>query len=142
VLGNIGVEWLAPTALVIASALALFQILHVRWFYQLIYLATTLGWSFLMFSWLHDVMHVEGFWLERNRIFKHWFASARKRHDIHHHVLNNDGRMDRNFGIGLFLFDFVFGTLANEEPIFNHVGYRAALERFKPMFQRERGEAI
>jgi putative SOS response-associated peptidase YedK len=32
-------------------------------------------------------------------------------HDIHHHALNNDGLMDKNFGIGFFAFDRLFGTL-------------------------------
>src|SRR5215469_16300072 len=58
-LGNVGVEWLMPAALLIAGALWLFRTLHVPWPYQLIYFTVTLGWSFLMFSWLHDVMHVE-----------------------------------------------------------------------------------
>lgn len=130
-LGNIGIEWLGPAALLIAVAFAMFWLFHVRWFHQLIYFATTLGWSFLMFSWLHDAMHVEGFWLERNPISKRWFVAARRRHDIHHHVLDNDGLMDKNFGIGLFFFDRLFGTLTNEPSAFNHNGYNAARERFE-----------
>jgi len=130
-LGNIGVEWLGPAALLIVVAIAIFWLFHVRWFYQLIYFATTLGWSFLMFSWLHDVMHVEGFWLERNAISKRWFNSARRRHDIHHYVLNNEGLMDKNFGIGLFLFDRLFGTLAAVEGPFNQQAYETARTRFR-----------
>lgn len=134
-LGNIGAEWLGPAALLIVVALAMFWLFHVRWFYQLIYFATTLGWSFLMFSWLHDVMHVEGFWLERNPVLNQWFASARRRHDIHHKVLNDDGLMDKNFGIGLFFFDRLFGTFTNEDSDFNHSGYRAACERFRSVLR-------
>ena len=62
-------------------------------------------------SYLHDVMHIDGFWLENNRWFKSWFLSARKLHDIHHQVINNRGLMHTNFGIGFFFFDRLFCTL-------------------------------
>ena len=129
-LGNIGVEWLGPAALLVVAVLGTFWLFHVRWFYQLIYFSTTLGWSFLMFSWLHDVMHVEGFWLERNRLLRRWFVSARKKHDIHHYVLNDGGLMDKNFGIGFFFFDRLFGTFATAYAPFNRQAYETAQTRF------------
>jgi hypothetical protein len=130
-LGNIGVEWLLPAALLIAGALGVFRLFHVLWPYQLIYFATTLGWSFLMFSYLHDIMHVEGIWLASNRWLRRWFLSARKLHDIHHQVVNDEGLMDKNFGIGFFFFDRIFGTLTHEASGFNDLGYRTAQKRFK-----------
>jgi len=130
-LGNIGLEWLGPGALVIAIAVAAFHYFRVRLEYQLISLGTTLGWTFLMFSYLHDVMHVEGFWLAENKWLKRWFLSARKLHDIHHRVLNDRGLMDKNFGIGFFAFDRLFGTLTLQQPPFNHRGYAVAREKFK-----------
>ena len=130
-IGNIGVEWLAPSGLLIITVLAGFWFFHVRWIYQLFYFVTTLGWSFLMFSWLHDVMHVEGHWLVKNRLLRRWFLSARKLHDIHHYAFNDIGLMNRNFGIGLFFFDVIFGSLAHEVSAFNESGYRAAQKRFK-----------
>ena len=130
-LGNIGREWLIPASLLIVCAMGVFQLLKVRWLYQLIYFATTLGWSFLMFSYLHDVQHIEGFWMERNWFLKRWFALARKRHEIHHHKINDQGLMDKNFGIGVFIFDRLFGTLSEAESAFNHAGYQAAQKRFK-----------
>jgi sterol desaturase/sphingolipid hydroxylase (fatty acid hydroxylase superfamily) len=39
--------------------------------------------------------------------------------------------MDKNFGIGFFLFDRLFGTFSPEQSPFNHRGYAAARERFK-----------
>ena len=130
-LGNIGVEWLMPAAMLIAGALWMFHIFHVRWPYQLIYFTVTLGWSFLMFSFLHDLMHVERISLATNRISRRWFLSARQRHDLHHQIVNDQGLMDTNFGIGCFLFDRLFGTLRDDSPAFNHAGYEAALRRFK-----------
>lgn len=59
-LGNVGCEWLIPAGLLIAFAIGLFQFLKVQWVYQVIYFAATLGWSFLMFSYLHDAQHING----------------------------------------------------------------------------------
>ena len=130
-LGNIGIEWLLPGGLFILGTLAVFRLLHVQVIYQLTYFATTVGWSFLMFSYLHDAMHVEGFWLAKNRVLKQWRVSARRRHDLHHQIIDDQGLMNRNFGIGFFLFDRAFGTFSDAAAVFNLRGYRAAKERFK-----------
>ncbi len=90
-----------------------------------------------MFSYLHDVMHIEGFWLERIPRLNRWFARARYRHDIHHRALNDQGLMDKNFGIGFFLFDRLFGTHCAVAPAFNGTGYCAAQERFKQILMKE-----
>jgi sterol desaturase/sphingolipid hydroxylase (fatty acid hydroxylase superfamily) len=134
-LGNVGLEWLLPAGILISFALVVFRVVGVPAFYQWIYFATTLLWSFVMFSYLHDVMHVEGFWMEKNKWLNHWFVSARRRHDSHHHVINDHGLMHRNFGIGFFLFDRLFGTLASCEAAFNRRGYEAAQERFKSVLR-------
>jgi len=132
-LGNVGVDWLIPAALLLVCALGVFRLLHVRSLYQLIYFVATLGWSFLMFSYLHDGLHIDGYWMERNRWLKGWFVSARSRHEIHHHAINDQGLMDRNFGIGFFFFDRLFGTLCSVEPAFNDTGYKMAQARFSSM---------
>jgi sterol desaturase/sphingolipid hydroxylase (fatty acid hydroxylase superfamily) len=132
-LGNIGVEWLIPAAALMACALGLFHLFHVWLPYQLIYFGVTLGWSFLMFSWLHDVQHIEGFWMEKNRVLRGWFLGARWRHKLHHCSIGDDGLMNKNFGIGFFLFDRVFGTFSEKATAFNHNGYQAARDRFKSM---------
>ena len=134
-LGNIGLEWLFPAALIIGTVECAFQFFHVRILYQLICVASGLGWSALMFSYLHDVMHVEGFWLETNRWLRRWFLSARRLHDIHHQLVNDRGLMDRNFGIGFFLFDRLFGTLCLTNPRVNHAGYKAAVKRFREIIR-------
>lgn len=135
-LGNIGAEWFLPAALLIAVVAGLLFLFQVRLLFASVFLGTTLLWSFLMFSFLHDAMHVDGIWLERSRWLKRWFASARRRHDIHHCLINDEGLMEKNFGIGFFLFDRVFGTLMDADAKFNHSGYRAAQERFKAVLGR------
>jgi hypothetical protein len=86
-------------------------------------------------------MHVKNFWMERNSILRAWFRDSRNLHDIHHRVLNDRGLMDKNFGIGFFLFDRLFGTLSREQSPFNHRGYVVARERFKFVEHPKRGKS-
>ena len=137
-LGNIGTEWLLPAALVIGASLAGFRYFHVRLQYQLLFLGITLAWSFLMFSYLHDAMHIEGIWLEKNRWLRSWFVAARRLHDIHHHEVNSSGIMDKNFGIGFFWFDRVFGTMSPSAHNFNSAGYDVARVRFKSVLEENK----
>jgi hypothetical protein len=77
--------------------------------------------------------------MERNRCLKFWFVRARRSHDIHHWALNDQGLMDKNFGIGFFFFDRLFGTHTREQRGFNRRGYRAALRRFGDLVGTEDG---
>jgi sterol desaturase/sphingolipid hydroxylase (fatty acid hydroxylase superfamily) len=129
-LGNIGLEWLVPGALLLAISVTLLNFLRVPVMYQSIFVAGSLAWSFLMFSYLHDRMHIANFWMERNPWLHRWFVSAREAHDIHHWALNDQGLMDKNFGIAFFFFDRVFGTWTARWPTFNRRGYTKALHRF------------
>jgi sterol desaturase/sphingolipid hydroxylase (fatty acid hydroxylase superfamily) len=128
--GNIGVEWLVPTAVLLVIAGAILLTFKVTFLHQAIFFVTVVGWSVVMFSYLHDRMHIKNFWMERNPILKSWFRRSRRLHDIHHRMLNDGGLMDRNFGIGFFMFDRLFGTLSLQQKSFNQFGYAAAKDRF------------
>ena len=132
-LGNIGTEWIVPALVLIVASAGLFHLLRIRALYQEACFATTLSWSFLMFSKLHDVMHVKDFWLEKSGVLKHWFLRARRRHDLHHFAINDAGLMNKNFGIGFYLFDRLFGTLSDTMPVLNRKGYAEACQRFKSL---------
>jgi sterol desaturase/sphingolipid hydroxylase (fatty acid hydroxylase superfamily) len=80
-------------------------------------------------------MHVDDFWMERTPCLLRWFVSAREAHDIHHWALNDDGLMDKNFGIAFFLFDRVFSTWTARWPSFNRRGYAQALHRFSNVLE-------
>jgi len=114
-LGNIGLEWIVPSSMILTTVVVVLRLLRVSLFDQTVSIGTTLAWTFLIFSYLHDQMHVKNFWMEQNSVLKAWFRGARKRHDIHHRELNDRGLMDKNFGIGFFLFDRLFGTLSSEQ---------------------------
>src|SRR5205807_2507243 len=102
-LGNIGLEWLWPSAILLGMSLGLFWLLGVRMLYQVIYVCAILVWSFAVFSYLHDRMHEKNFWMAKNRWTRRWFLSARRLHDVHHRTLDDRGKMHKNFGIGFFL---------------------------------------
>ena len=130
-LGNIGMEWLAPVVLILVFSWATMHFIGVSAPYQIFALMIMVFWPVFMFSYLHDRMHLQNFWMERAPVVRNWFLRARRLHDIHHHSVNDEGRMDRNFGIGFFLFDQLFGTLAKRHCAFNRRGYWIALLRYE-----------
>lgn len=129
-IGNIGLEWIIPAGILVISFAGLFWLFGISLGYQVLFFGIVLAWSFWVFSYLHDRMHIKGFWMERAPVVRHWFRWARNLHDIHHRVLNNQGLMDKNFGIGFAFFDWLFGTLASVQPPFNRAGLEAAKGRF------------
>lgn len=133
---NIGMEWIIPGAILLVASVTVLHFLRVTLFHQLVFVAGTLSWSFIMFSYLHDRMHIDGFWMERHPWLRRWFLSAREAHDIHHWALNDRGFMDKNFGIAFFFFDRVLGTWTGQWPSFNRRGYNNALSRFADVLDK------
>lgn len=129
-IGNVGIEWLAPSAIILLSCWAAMVLLGVPPIYQVIALCTLLGWPMLMFSYLHDRMHTDNFWMLRVPLLRAWFLKARRLHDIHHRSVDSEGYMDTNFGIGFYFFDRFFRTMAQRHRPFNWAGYKTAIERY------------
>ena len=129
-LGNVGLEWLVPSAIILFFCWGVMALLGVPSVYQILALSTLLGWPILMFSYLHDRMHVENFWMTRVPLLRFWFLRARRLHDVHHRSVNNEGFMDANFGIGFYFFDRFFRTMAKRHRPFNWRGYHTAIERY------------
>jgi sterol desaturase/sphingolipid hydroxylase (fatty acid hydroxylase superfamily) len=130
-LGNVGLEWLAPSAAVLAFCWGVMFLLRVPAVYQAIVLFNLVIWPFFTFSFLHDAMHLHDFWMARIPLINRWFRRARRLHDIHHHSVDAAGHMDTNFGIGFFLFDRIFRTLATRHRPLNRKGLAIALQRYK-----------
>jgi sterol desaturase/sphingolipid hydroxylase (fatty acid hydroxylase superfamily) len=130
-IGNVGLEWLVPSGLILGACCGAMWMLHVPLAYRLLSMLTLLVWPIFMFSYLHDRMHIHNFWMDRTPVLNWWFRKARRLHDIHHRSLDSNGRMDKNFGIGFFLFDRIFRTLAKRHCPFNWHGYRAAVRRHR-----------
>ena len=129
-IGNVGLEWLAPCAIILLFCWGVMALLGVPPVYQALALCTLLGWPILMFSYLHDRMHIENFWMTRVPLLRSWFLRARRLHDVHHRSVNSQGFMDTNFGIGFYFFDRFFRTMAKRHRPFNWRGYRTAIERY------------
>ena len=106
------------------------RLAHLRPLYETIALVTLLAWPLFMFSYLHDRMHLSDFWMARNPLLRFWFRAARRLHDIHHHAVDDNGRMDTNFGIGFFLFDRIFRSIAKRHRPFNRAGFEAVRLRY------------
>ena len=130
-IGNVGMEWIVPSGIILAVCWGALWLLSVPLAYRLLSTFALLAWPIFMFSYLHDRMHIRNFWMERTPGLNWWFRKARRLHDIHHRSLDPDGRMDKNFGIGFFLFDRVFRTFAKQHCPFNWHGYRAAVRRYR-----------
>jgi sterol desaturase/sphingolipid hydroxylase (fatty acid hydroxylase superfamily) len=130
-IGNVGLEWILPTGMILAVCWIVLWLIDVPLGYRVLFTFTLLAWPIFMFSYLHDRMHIQNFWMERAPVLKWWFRKARRLHDIHHRSLDGNGRMDKNFGIGFFLFDRIFHTLAKRHCPFNLHGYRAAVRRYR-----------
>jgi sterol desaturase/sphingolipid hydroxylase (fatty acid hydroxylase superfamily) len=154
-LGNVGVEWLEPSAIILLFCWGAMGLLGVPPVYQVLAPCTLLGWPILMFSYLHDRMHTQNLWMTRVPMLRSWFLKARRLHDIHHRSVNGAGFIDSNFGIGFYLFDRFFRTMTKRHRHFNWQGYRAAIERYgleetellslrscsKGLFQNAKGDA-
>jgi len=129
--GNVGVEWLAPSVIILLFCWGAMALLGVPLVYQVLALCILLGWPLLMFSYLHDRMHIENFWMTRVPVLRSWFLKARRLHDIHHRSVDTKGFMDTNFGIGFYFFDRFFRTLAQRHRPFNWRGYHTAMRRYE-----------
>jgi len=128
--GNIGLEWLVPSAIVLAFCWVTMILTRVPSGYQAISICSLLAWPIFTFSYLHDRMHEENYWMTRIPLLKTWFLKARRLHDIHHRSLDMEGRMDTNFGIGFYFFDRFFGTILQRHRPFNWTGYETAKQRY------------
>lgn len=127
---GIGMEWLAPVAVIMAATVAGLTALGVPAALQALFLASASLWGWFMFGYVHDRMHLKGFWLAENKWLAPWFTGARRLHDIHHINITDDGREATNFGMCFFFFDRLFGTFKRAHARFNRAGYEAAKKRY------------
>jgi sterol desaturase/sphingolipid hydroxylase (fatty acid hydroxylase superfamily) len=102
---------------------------------QAIFVGASLFWAWVL-GYMHDAMHLKHFWMmEDVRGLGSWFQSIRRRHDIHHLELSDDGRMVANYGICFFFVDRIVGTYSRGHRPFNQLGYQAAKQRYAFVFR-------
>jgi sterol desaturase/sphingolipid hydroxylase (fatty acid hydroxylase superfamily) len=128
-IGNVGLEWMILGALLLLYCALVLNVFHIRFIFQITFVALVLAWSFVIFSYVHDGMHIKNFWTGNTPLLRSCFLKAHLRHDVHQQ-LNEAALMDKNFGIGLSIFDHIFRTHQPSAKPFNHRAHRAALHRY------------
>jgi len=86
--GNVGLQWLLASAMILLFCWGVMALLHVPHPYQMLAISTLLGWPILMFSCLHDRMHLENYRMTRVPGFRTWFLKAGR---LHHKNLDSNG---------------------------------------------------
>lgn len=128
-LGDVGMEWLVPSVLLLGFFIGIFTLLGVPVLYQVTFVIVSLTWAKTMLNYIHNQMHIQDFWMGRHPLFRRWFVGARRLHDIHHHALDDTGRMNRNFGISFYFLDRLFGTFSGKYQTFNTEGFEQVRKR-------------
>ncbi|HEY5762512.1 MAG TPA: sterol desaturase family protein [Rhodocyclaceae bacterium] len=125
-----GLEWIIPVVSMAAITLGVLHLIGVDWISRLIFIGAGLLWGYFMFGVVHDAMHLKNTIFEKNRFLRPWFRYVRRLHDLHHLKINEQGLMDKNFGICFFFMDRIFGTLSKSTTRLNKDNLKAALDRY------------
>ena len=131
--GGVGLEWLLPIAVVLTLTLIGGSLLGASRVAMATFAVVSVSWGILMFSYMHDSMHIRGFWMERVSLLRKWYRGVRKQHDIHHVFLDRSGRMHRNYGICFFWFDRIFRTFAARARRPDKETLAATMARYAPV---------
>jgi len=132
---GIGLEWLLPIAIIITTMSLILWLLRIPLELSLIFIGTGLVWEFIMFNYMHDSMHLEHFWMNKNRLLGKWYKGAQLKHEIHHLEIDDQGRMCSNYGICFFFFDRLFGSYVNKFNEFNEAGFEKAKTRYAYIYK-------
>jgi len=127
---GIGLEWLIPGTGILAATLLTGYILNIHYAYLAIFFVFAVLYGYFLFAYMHKAMHLKDFWMIRNSWLKNWFFKIRRLHNIHHMELDGKGRMNTNYGICFYFFDFIFRTKQSTLRKFNEKGYNAARRRY------------
>lgn len=132
---SFGAEWLVPAVVVLGGGALILTLLDVELLDQVVFFGGTLGWSLILFNYMHDAMHLRNFWMLRWSWTSRWFRRVRRLHDIHHVRVSDEGRMDMNFGICFHWLDRIFGTYSSAGAPLNEKGVEAAHERYGALLE-------
>lgn len=127
---GLGREWwyLILAANLIGFILCL--ILQIPLSYTTIFLTAATAWGVFGFFYIHDAFHITNQWLTKSSLFKRWFTTARKLHDIHHLEINDSGKMTKNFGICFYFMDRILNTYQKNFKPFNKQGFAKDKRRY------------
>lgn len=110
---GIGLEWIIPSIALIAITFSIELLLGLSLAQICLSIFTMVIYSVFLFLFMHESLHIKDHYLLSIKPIKKWYLKARKLHDIHHHYVDKNGLMNRNYGIAFFFFDKLFGTYMN-----------------------------
>jgi sterol desaturase/sphingolipid hydroxylase (fatty acid hydroxylase superfamily) len=131
-IAGLGPEWIIPSVILVVFTAFVEHLLGLSWTQIIVSEVIILAYSVFLFWWLHDRMHVRGVWLLKLP----YFRKIRRRHDIHHVHVTDEGLMNRNYGIAFPFFDHVFGTYKENAGRLNRKGIQAAEDRYNEQIRR------
>ena len=126
----IGLEWVLPVGAIISLAQIALRSAGFAPLLQIVFIAASFLWGLFMFTYMHQALHEESFWMEGNGLLRELFLRARRRHHIHHLDLDGGGRIGKNYGILFFFFDDLFGSLDENDPARAEDGVKAAFKHY------------
>ncbi len=131
-LGGIGMEWFVPFAVIACITFLFFYLVSMPLYVQIVFLITSVTWGYIGFNYMHSAMHIKGFWMEKNFLFKNWFKKLRMLHSIHHNNLNQGGQMVTNYGICFFFLDRLLSSYVTkyQDKEENSACFEACRERY------------
>lgn len=127
---GLGFEWLIPIALIFMLYVILLSLIKPALHLSIIFILFNLLWVHVFYNYMHDAMHISGFWMLNNKLFDKWFRGVRSLHDIHHIEVSDEGLMNKNYGICFFRFDKIFGSFSPLPKPFNEKGYQKAVKLY------------
>lgn len=130
-LGGLGLEWLVPIGVTSTALYGIFALVGAPWTRASLFIGVALLYSYFVLWRLHNTMHQRETWVSELPLVKGWFARARRRHDIHHVRLNDQGFLNANFGIAFAWTDRLFGTFCDRASPVNDAALERAHERYR-----------
>lgn len=134
-IAGIGLEWIIPISIIIILIILALWALSMPLHLSLTFVGVAAVWELIMFSYMHDALHLQKFWMIDHPFFKQWFQKTREKHVIHHLEIDNSGRMNKNYGICFFFFDKLFKTYEAHLGKFNEKGYEKAKHRYAYIYE-------
>jgi len=135
--GSLGLEWWIPISAVAVSSFVLFLLLGLSLKFTSVMMIMAILWGVLMFAYMHDALHIKGVWMLKDTGLFRWFKETRRLHNIHHIQINDEGRMDCNFGICMFWMDKLFGTYRTKTSGFNKKGFEVTKYTYAHIYGKE-----
>ena len=129
---GIGLEWIIPSLILLSATFCVEWLIGLSLGQIILSISTMITYTIFLFLFMHESLHLKDHFLLKVRPLKSWYIKVRKLHDIHHHYVDDNGLMNKNYGIAFFFFDKIFRTyMPNLRGKFNKDGIIKAEERLR-----------